>query len=72
MDPGRKIPSNMKKMSTKMLQIPWKMKGSNSKMLQYRWKAASSSKMLQIARKSDTKKEQNGKHNSQNKSGPNF
>ena len=37
MDPSRKIPSNMKSLSTKMLQIPWQMRGSNSKMLQYRW-----------------------------------
>ena len=37
MAPSCKIPSNMKRSSTKMLQISWKMRGSNSKMLQYRW-----------------------------------
>ena len=31
MNPRRKIPSNMKTLSTKMLQIPLKMRGSISK-----------------------------------------
>ena len=39
MDPSRKIPSNIKSLSTKMLQIPWKMIGLNSKQLKWQFPA---------------------------------
>ena len=75
MDPSHKIPSNMKSLSAKMLQISWKMGGSNSKCCNAVEMAASSSRMLQIARETDRtadpkRNPKTEKNNCQNKSGP--
>ena len=78
MNPSRKIPCNMKNLSTKMLQTQRKMKGSNSKMLQIQlqWQLPIPKciKMLQIAKngqkKNRSKKTKRKNHNSQNNSGP--
>ena len=75
MDPSRKISSNMKSLSTKMLQILWKIRGFELQNVANTIEmAASSSKMLQIAEKTDRtvdqEKNKAEKHNSQNISGP--
>ena len=61
------MPSNMKRLSTKMLQIlvPWKMGGSNSKMLQLRWNGSFHLQTLQ-----EQQIQQKSKKEKQNNSGP--
>ena len=56
MDPSRKIPSNIKSLSTKMLQIPWKMIGLNSKLLQYSWNGSFQLQNAAICKEKDPPK----------------
>ena len=74
MAPSRKIPSNMQKLSTKMCKYHRTYEVRTPKCCNAVEMAASSSRMLQIARKTDRTADQKNtkteKHNSQSNSGP--